>query len=881
MLRINVIANSAAAESYYVSSADYYLDEGALPARWQGKGAELLGLHGEVAAEHFAALCRNRHPQTGSKLTAAMRPGRRSGYDFTFTASKSTSIMLALARDDRIIDAFRQSVNETMQLIEQDAAARVRKGGKDEDRATGNLVWGEFIHTLSRPVGEEGIPQPALHAHVVVQNASHDHKEGTWKALQAGGIKAAAPYFQAVFRAKLAERLQHLGYELDVQRGDFEIKGVPASAIRKLSKRTEEIEALAKRLGVTNPKAKAALGRTSRKAKHTRHSWEQLRDKWRASLTHDEIKSIHVTHEAARSRQRRPRHENGQAFQLALDHLLERQSAVPERTLLAEALRRGLGSVTLEGLQAELLRPELRRATIEGLPMVTTHRVMDEERELVAIARGGRGSQVPLGNSSAAGLEHLNAGQRAAVDHLLSSRDQFALVRGVAGSGKTTLLRAARRAIEQAGLRVTVLAPTAAAARVTLRNDGIAEADTLQRFLNDEKMQRESAGQLVLLDEGSLAGMQSMLALARLSRQHRFRVGILGDPRQHKSVARGNVLAVLEEFGGVRSVEVSEIIRQQGNAKAAVELLAKGKAVEAFDLLDRMGAIVCADHEALADRYVAAMHEGSVLAVAPTHAEGGEVTAAIRSRLKCAGTIQAEERAFMRLAELQTTESDRRDPSQTNNGFVAEFLHHQGPYKNGERVLVTHDNQALLRHHATAYRLFRKERIGLSVGDRIRITKGGKTLCGHRLDNGATYTIRGFTADGDVELGNGWRLGKSYGHIAHDWVVTSFASQSRTVDTVIVAQGEVSLPATTATQFYVAASRARKSIVVFTNCREKLRQAVARPDNKAIALPLARSTTQKARSLSAKIRAAVNQVRLPPRPQWSVPHTEPQRQMSH
>jgi conjugative relaxase-like TrwC/TraI family protein len=258
MLRITTVANAKSAEKYY-SSADYYLDEEAVPALWHGKGAELLGLQGEVAFEHFSAVCQNEHPFTGKRITAALRSNRRVAYDLTFSVSKSVSILYALAGDDRILSAFRTSVRQAMQVIERDAAVRVRKNGKDENRITGNLVYSDFVHRLTRPVA--GVPQPHLHAHVVVQNMSYDHEEGIWKAAQLGSIKASAPYFQAVFRAKLAEEIQALGYQLDFSKNDFEVKGVPTHSIKQFSKRTEEVESLAKELRVTRPETKAKLGR--------------------------------------------------------------------------------------------------------------------------------------------------------------------------------------------------------------------------------------------------------------------------------------------------------------------------------------------------------------------------------------------------------------------------------------------------------------------------------------------------------------------------------------------------------------------------------------------------------------------------------------------
>ena len=62
----------------------------------------------------------------------------------------------------------------------------------------------------------------------------------------------------------------------------------------------------------------------------------------------------------------------------------------------------------------------------------------------MAFARDGRGTRRPLGDPDRPiQRDWLNAGQRRAVKHILSSRDRVILVRGAAGTGKTTLMQEA------------------------------------------------------------------------------------------------------------------------------------------------------------------------------------------------------------------------------------------------------------------------------------------------------------------------------------------------------------------------------------------------------------------------------------------------------
>jgi conjugative relaxase-like TrwC/TraI family protein len=180
MLRIFCSEDVSQARNYYTSSlkyeadpsklGQYYGQEQEVIGEWHGKGAERLGLHGKVDQAAFETLCDNKRPGTNDRLTPRTNDHRRVGYDFNFNCPKSVSVVHALTGDERILGAFRESVAETMRQMESDMKTRVRVRGADEDRKTGNMVWGEFIHFTARPV--EGRPDPHLHAHCYTFNAT-------------------------------------------------------------------------------------------------------------------------------------------------------------------------------------------------------------------------------------------------------------------------------------------------------------------------------------------------------------------------------------------------------------------------------------------------------------------------------------------------------------------------------------------------------------------------------------------------------------------------------------------------------------------------------------------------------------------------------------
>src|ERR1700730_18610347 len=264
MIRITQQDNAGAAKRYY-ATADYYSEGQELVGSWGGKGASRLGLEGTVDKRSFERLCDNLDPRTGKQLTVRARSQRTVGYDFTFSVPKSVSLLYAMSGDQGIMDAFRGAVDETMREIEAEMKTRVRIGGQDTDRTTGNMVWAEFIHTTSRPV--DGIPDPQLHAHVFAFNSTWDEEESRWKAGQFRELKRDAPYFQAAFRARLAGKLQDIGFGVERKRDDFEILGIPKDVLKRFSRRTALIEKMAEKLGITDPERKGELGAETREKK--------------------------------------------------------------------------------------------------------------------------------------------------------------------------------------------------------------------------------------------------------------------------------------------------------------------------------------------------------------------------------------------------------------------------------------------------------------------------------------------------------------------------------------------------------------------------------------------------------------------------------------
>ncbi|ECK8880646.1 conjugative relaxase, partial [Salmonella enterica subsp. enterica] len=202
------------AGNYYTDKDNYYV-LGSMGERWAGQGAEQLGLQGSVDKDVFTRLLEGRLPD-GADLSR-MQDGsnkHRPGYDLTFSAPKSVSMMAMLGGDKRLIDAHNQAVDFAVRQVEALASTRVMTDGQSETVLTGNLVMALFNHDTSRD------QDPQLHTHVVVANVTQHN--GEWKTLSSDkvgktgfseNVLANRIAFGKIYQSELRQRVEALGYE--------------------------------------------------------------------------------------------------------------------------------------------------------------------------------------------------------------------------------------------------------------------------------------------------------------------------------------------------------------------------------------------------------------------------------------------------------------------------------------------------------------------------------------------------------------------------------------------------------------------------------------------------------------------------------------------
>jgi hypothetical protein len=217
------------------------------------------------------------------------------------------------------------------------------------------------------------------------------------------------------------------------------------------------------------------------------------------------------------------------------------------------------------------------------------------------------------------------------------------LAYGGAGTGKTHALRLAFEGVEKPP---AVLAPPADASRDVLRRD-FPEANTVAQFLLNKKWQERTRNGMIAVDEAGLLPIRELEQICDVARELDARLILIGDPRQHKAVARhGNMLKVFHKIDGLPAVELKEIQRQKGEYAGIVADIRDGSLTDADARMRKLGWLVEGPgHGQPIEDYAKALKERnlvkvngewqtapkSIIVIDPTHKDGDQLNQALRA----------------------------------------------------------------------------------------------------------------------------------------------------------------------------------------------------------------------------------------------------------
>jgi conjugative relaxase-like TrwC/TraI family protein len=879
------------------SKDNYYSEAGEVKGRWSGRLADKWELRGEVTSEQYERLVAGQDPRTGEQLVHSVKAREtvnefgekvvtsehRAGWDATISAPKSVSLAALVGDDRRVRDAHRESVNEALKGFEEYLQAR---GGGDKPAiTTGEMVAAQFEHTSSRPDRINGYAAPQLHTHVLVFNMTQT-EDGKVRSVQPLELYRTQRYATAIYRAHLAEKLQGLGYEIEVdpRTGAPQIKGFTQEYLQESSPRREEVlkeaDQIKERLereGSTvsdNARLKQAAAHNDRKSKC--YDRAEMRER---ALALDAKHNDQARHLSAEAQQRMPVRlaqddiatRAQEAVKFARDNAVEREAVADMRQVITDALRRNLGRTTVEAVTTELRLRQERGEFIdiarEQRPAeATTKRMVRMEKENIqtvidgkgtcpAIVRASRVKDV-VANAAQSNQLRLNANQQSAVETILSSDDRIVGLQGGAGTGKTTTLSVLRGAAETEGYQVRGFAPTTRAAQ-QLAESGI-ETETLQKFLR-RRQQPAMDKRLFVVDESSLASTKQLNKFfARLEPQDK--VLLVGDVRQHQAVEAGSPFEQLQQHG-MTTAKLSEIVRQHDpELKQTVEKLSSRQIREAVAELDSRGKVIEIPNErerleAMAQDYCKS--PPNTLVISPANRERVSLNALIHRQLQRQGNVSRDEqqiKVYVNRQDMTGTERTFANSYRPGEDIIR-YNHSSKVYKvnvgdyatvtatNHEtnEITVRFDNGRTLTYDPTrlsGVSVYKEAERSSAEGDRIQFRA---PFTDKRIVNGELGSVTKLEPEQmRVTLESGREVSfdpQQFRHIDYGYAVTSHSSQGLTVDRVLVnADTRESLQLLNDRMAYVAVSRAREEALIYTDSAANLRDTLNRGTDKEMAL---------------------------------------------
>lgn len=688
MLSIKPLKSAKAACDYYMTAFNYYQGDSEATA-WFGQGKEHLKLGDEVDQTTMLNLLQGILPD-GTRIQSS-RGEHRPGFDMTFSAPKSVSILVGLDIVPELVKYHDNAVKYALSEIESEfTEARFVRDGEINYKKTGNLISATFRQPSSRA------NDPALHTHCVTMNLTFC--DGQAKSLASDRLRIHgvveqiqnnAHYCGLLYRHHLANSLKEAGFSLRMT-GDglFEIDGVPEEVLREFSKRRESIEELMDEKGWDGAKAASHAALLTRQNKEE-HNIEKLKNNWKEraltlgfddqvfmqNLLHghgsqDSIwQSLKDRFKSVFDKDQKTPNEGEIAnicVQVAIETLSQRTSVFTERALKAQSLKHSLiypNKVSEKAISAAILHEVKSNQLYKSCcadtnqTLMTTPWLLTMEAESLARIEQNKGKVSAISTKQeVSALQKqidnereypLTGSQKEAMNMILTSHDRYLAVQGYAGVAKTTMLKEAKVLIENKGYTLRGVTVASSAAEELRTKSGI-PADVFpivhQELKNASKNSLSKT--IIIVDEASMLSSPQGHELIKLVEYTKARLILVGDTAQLPTVNNGRVFGLTQEYG-IQTTIMDEIVRQKNEkARASVVHATKGEVKESIENLHHVEELA-SHHERIewiASYWLSQNQERQkqTLLFAPTHKDRAEITTIIRQGLENSGVLKGE-----------------------------------------------------------------------------------------------------------------------------------------------------------------------------------------------------------------------------------------------
>lgn len=583
--------DSAKAIANYVeqSGAEKYYGDG----YWGGEGAKNMGLYGSLEAGELENYLAGRNPKTAEPLTKKVDEQHKPGWDLTFSAPKSVSVIWAADQTERsaITKAHEMSVAAAMNYLEKEAFfTRHGHAGAEHKPVleSGGLIYSVHHHAATRA------NDPGLHSHTIVANMTSDGRGldfDTRHKMVAG----------ALYRAELASQMKQLGYAIDRDEKSFKIVGVNQDLVDNWSKRSDQIKEEMAERGLSGAESAAKIAGETRAAK-TLESEPEAFKRWQAEAKefgYDTEKIKQAGIQAEKNPAQMPTSER-----IIVDLMLK-ESTISELQLKAASIQASQGhqdaSQALNHYQATVSTDAslVYLQSHRGV-RVTTEEVLSRETEMLNTAARLSNrlthAVTPEQLKNTSRWNTLTKQQKEAVAHVTSA-SSLTILQGWAGTGKTYSLSAAVEAWQNAGYKVVISAPSNNA--VDELRDSIGHGPNI-KYINTSLLELElehnelilDEKTILLVDEAGMEGSKRTMLFLEKAETHGGKLVYAGDTEQIQPIDSGAPMRGMMEVVGATELGHESVIRQKLQShKEIAKDIREGRGADAISKMQSLGMV--------------------------------------------------------------------------------------------------------------------------------------------------------------------------------------------------------------------------------------------------------------------------------------------------
>ncbi len=667
MLSIYTLKSAAKASNYY--QAENYYANGATPfqGQWFGKGAEALGLSGNATLDQFEQVLLGKlSPDIWMKNT---REGKyhRPGYDLTFSAPKSVSILATILGEENLLLAHRTAVQKVLTHIEKEYAITRVKEEECGFEKTSNLIFSIFEHNDSRAL------DPELHSHAILANATQ-RENGEWRTLDSHRIYKDKILLGMYYRAYLAKELMQLGFEIvqTSHQGTFELKDFPRQLIKQFSKRREQIKKELAETGYAGGSAAKVANFNTRPPKKYVEP-EHLRLAWAVELNQCGYSLEWLQAYMAAAKERgpvvppNPEKLALEALNNAISHLSEWQGVFTLKDLKKTALGLSILShsdaVLEKAIVEHLETGDLRYL---GENNFTTQTARDLETQNADTMRLGKKQVAPIfGKLSAKYISNQffkTPNEKKVLESLLTCKDKEIVLNYTRKNDFNAAVRPYLQLVRQYYLYPTLLSQSAVRAKALGQATGTEFSRTIAGFLmslekrvektpqSKSLYQLQQGREIWIVDGESEIGLSQVSELQRYSQHFGARI-IWGKAAFKKTPA---IQSLIQH--GIHQVTLVKQSQEKifedltQNLKPLLQSLKQNQQlIEIADAKQREAAVV--------QKYLQLPENASIWAY--SKAECQTLNQQIRTALKAAGSLNGVELRVQTLEPIKLTKAQR------------------------------------------------------------------------------------------------------------------------------------------------------------------------------------------------------------------------------